>query len=63
MLQCLIHCADLSNAAKPVPIAVEWAHRILEEQFQQGDEERRQGLDVGRLGDRDTVCLEQCQVC
>ena len=62
VLQCLIHCADLSNPAKPVDIAVEWATRVMEEQFRQGDEEKRLGLDIGPLCDRDSVCIEQCQV-
>lgn len=63
MLQCLLHCADLVNQAKPVPIAVEWAKRIMEEQFLQGDEEKRLGLETLPVRDRESVCIEQCQVC
>jgi hypothetical protein len=58
----LIHCADLGNPAKPVPLAAEWAKRITEEQFIQGDEEKTLGVTINPLGDRDQVCLGKCQV-
>ncbi|XP_019855180.1 PREDICTED: cAMP-specific 3',5'-cyclic phosphodiesterase 4C-like isoform X1 [Amphimedon queenslandica] len=62
ILQCLVHCADLSNTAKPVEIASQWAHRIMEESFKQGDQEKKLGLDISPLGDRDNVSIEKCQV-
>ena len=62
LLQCLIHCADLSNPAKPPDIASSWAYRIVEESFQQGDEEKKLNIDIGPLGDRENVCVEKCQV-
>lgn len=58
----MIHCADLGNPAKPVPLAAEWARRITEEQFIQGDEEKKLGIPLNPLGDRDQVCLGKCQV-
>ena len=62
MLQCLIHCADLGNPAKPVDLAADWAKRITQEQFLQGDDEKRLGIPINPLGDRDQVCLGKCQV-
>ena len=62
VLQCLLHCADLSNPTKPPEIASTWAYNIIEENFVQGDEEKKLGIDVGPLGDRDNVCVEKCQV-
>ena len=62
MLQCLIHCADLGNPAKPVDLAADWAKRITQEQFIQGDDEKRLGIPLNPLGDRDQVCLGKCQV-
>lgn len=35
VLQCLVHCADLSNPSKDVPIAATWAKRVLDEFFLQ----------------------------
>lgn len=58
----MLHCADLSNPAKPHGIASPWAERVLEESFQQGDEEKKLGIDVGPLGDRDNISIEKCQV-
>ena len=62
MLQCLIHCADLGNPAKPVDLAADWAKRITQEQFLQGDDEKKLGIPINPLGDRDQVCLGKCQV-
>lgn len=62
VLQCLIHCADLGNPAKPVDLAAEWAKRITQEHFLQGDEEKMLGIPLNPLGDREQVCLGKCQV-
>ena len=62
LLQCLIHCADLSNPAKEEELAVNWSHRIMQETFQQGDEERSRDIPVNPLGDRDQVSVAKCQV-
>ena len=34
----------------------------MEESFNQGDEEKKLGLDISPLGDRENVCVEKCQV-
>ena len=62
LLKCLIHCADLNNPTKPEHLAAEWAHRVMEEAFLQGDNEKKLGIPVNPLGDRDQVCFEKCQV-
>lgn len=61
VLQCLVHCADLSNPSKDVQLATEWAHRVLQEFFLQGDEERERGLPISPLMDRQSVIIEKCQ--
>jgi hypothetical protein len=38
--------ADVSNPAKPLPIYLHWTEKILEEFYDQGDEEKRLGLPV-----------------
>ena len=62
LLQCLIHCADLSNPAKAQNLAVSWSRKIMDESLQQGDEEKRRNIPVNPLGDRNQVSIEKCQV-
>jgi len=42
----------LSNPAKPLPIAINWAERIVQEFFAQGDRERELGIPISPLCDR-----------
>merc|ERR1719216_256664 len=42
VLQNMIHCCDLSNPTKPLPLYTEWVDRLMEESFKQGDKEREQ---------------------
>ena len=62
VLQNLIHCCDLSNPTKPLPLYTEWVDRLMEESFKQGDKEREQGLEISPLCDRNTVNVAKCQV-
>jgi cAMP-specific phosphodiesterase 4 len=50
-----LHLADVSNPLKPFDTCLEWATRVLDEFFLQGDEEKRLGLPVGMLNDREKV--------
>jgi len=54
-LELFLHLADVSNPLKPFQLSRAWAHRVLDEFFLQGDEEKRLGLPVGMLNDRDKV--------
>ncbi|KAI8469519.1 MAG: hypothetical protein J3K34DRAFT_423476 [Monoraphidium minutum] len=58
----LMHAADISNAAKPAPVSVEWAKRIAEEFWQQGDRERELGLAVQPLFDRARANVPASQI-
>ena len=51
-IQLLLKCADISNAFKPFEVAKEWAVRVTEELFAQGDLERAGGLEVTPMCDR-----------
>jgi hypothetical protein len=51
-MQLLIKAADISNPAKPFPVAAKWAVRVTDEFFQQGDMEAEAGLDVTPTCDR-----------
>merc|ERR1712087_529841 len=50
-----LHFADISNCMKPYRICSIWANKVLEEFFQQGDEEARLGVPVQALNDRNKV--------
>lgn len=54
-LEVFLHFADVSNVLRPFHICHVWAWRVLDEFFAQGDEEKRLGLPVGMLNDRDKV--------
>lgn len=62
MLQNLVHCADLSNPTKPLPLYRQWTDRIMAEFFQQGDRERESGLDISPMCDKHTASVEKSQV-
>lgn len=57
-----MHCADLSNPAKPLPLYRQWTERIMAEFFQQGDRERESGLDISPMCDKHTASVEKSQV-
>jgi len=48
----LIKCADISNTARPYHIAESWSNVLLQECTCQGDLERKLGIPVGPLNDR-----------
>ncbi|KAF5406430.1 Phosphodiesterase, partial [Paragonimus heterotremus] len=62
ILQNMIHCADLSNPAKPLNLYRKWNARIMEEHFRQGDRERERGIDLSPMCDRTTASIEKTQV-
>ena len=35
VLKCLVHCADLSNPTRPLPMYETWVERLMEEFFRQ----------------------------
>ena len=47
-----LHCADISNPARPWGTAREWGRRVTEEFHKQGDCERARGVQVAALNDR-----------
>lgn len=54
-MELMLHFADVSNPLKPFDICKAWAWRVLDEFFAQGDEEKKLGLPVGMLNDRDKI--------
>jgi cAMP-specific phosphodiesterase 4 len=61
-LETALHCADLANPCKPLPIYVEWTRRIYDEFYAQGDEERRRGLPISAMCDRYRPSVERSQI-
>jgi cAMP-specific phosphodiesterase 4 len=57
-----VHCADLSNPTKPLPLYQLWVDRIIEEFFIQGDKERDNGLEISPMCDRHNATIEKSQV-
>mmetsp|Transcript_50230 Transcript_50230/g.113149 ORF Transcript_50230/g.113149 Transcript_50230/m.113149 type:complete len:1052 (-) Transcript_50230:26-3181(-) len=54
-LQLFLHFADVSNPLKPFEVCRDWAWRVLDEFFAQGDAEKTLGVPVGMLNDREKV--------
>ncbi|KAL3938873.1 MAG: hypothetical protein SGBAC_006296 [Bacillariaceae sp.] len=62
ILHFLLHLADISNPAKPGPMFEAWTDRCLEEFFTQGDEEKKMGLPVSPLCDRESTDRAESQI-
>eukprot|EP00913_Durusdinium_trenchii_P033425 g31293.t1 len=54
-MELFLHFADVSNPLKPFPVCKKWAWRVLDEFFEQGDEDSSLSLPVGMLNDRDKI--------
>lgn len=57
-----LHCADLSNPIKPLPVYRKWVDRVVAEFFNQGDAEKGRGMAPSPMCDRDTTNVNSMQV-
>ena len=48
-----LHCADVSNPARPFEVCQRWGENIAEESYKQGDKERGLGMRVAAFCDRE----------
>lgn len=62
VLQCMLHCADLSSPTKPFAIYKQWTFGVMEEFFKQGDKEKELGIEVSAMCDRDSVVVDKAQI-
>ncbi|XP_053983961.1 cAMP-specific 3',5'-cyclic phosphodiesterase isoform X4 [Hylaeus volcanicus] len=62
VLENLVHCADLSNPTKPLPLYRRWVSLLMEEFFLQGDRERELNMDISPMCDRHNATIEKSQV-
>lgn len=51
LLQMIIKCADISNPARPFPLAKYWAEIVQQEFYMQGQAEREAGLPISPFMD------------
>lgn len=58
----VLHAMDISNPAKVLPLSDKWSDLLRQEFFLQGDEEKRLGLPISPLCDRETVRFASSQV-
>lgn len=61
-MNCLLHSADVSNPCRSWELTVAWADRVLGEFFAQGDEEKRLGVPVQFLNNRDKLNRPNSQI-
>merc|ERR1719478_606839 len=57
-----LHMADVSNPLKPFKVCKVWALKVLEEFFEQGDKEKKLGITVQMLNDREKVNRPSSQI-
>jgi len=57
-----LHTADVSNPAKPLNINIKWVDLVFLEFFNQGDCEKKKGLPVSLLCDRETTNVNKSQI-
>lgn len=62
VLSQIVHTADLSNPAKIPAVFDKWTELVYSEFFSQGDIEKKLGMPVSSLCDRDTVKIAKSQV-
>lgn len=62
VLQNMVHCADLSGPTKPLHLYRRWCDLIMEEFFQQGDKEKKAGIEISPMCDRHNATVEKSQV-
>ncbi len=61
LLSMCMHAADVSNPAKRWELSSEWACRVMEEFFRQGEQEVKLGLPVSPFMDRAKTDIGKCQ--
>jgi len=59
LLDMLMHASDLSNPTRPFPIAKKWGYDIMEEFCSQGDVEKKLGIPVSPLCERDELTTDE----
>lgn len=61
-IDCVLHSADVSNPCRTWEVSRDWAWRVLEEFFSQGDQEKALGVPIQFLNNRDTLNRPNSQI-
>merc|ERR1719401_1946914 len=61
-INCMLHSADVSNPCRLWAVSHAWAMVVLEEFFQQGDQEKMLGVPVQFLNDREKLNKPNSQI-
>jgi hypothetical protein len=62
LLKTVLHISDISNPAKCWKISKCWSDLVLNEFFEQGDKEKREGLPLSPNMDRDTTHQDELSI-
>lgn len=62
VMEMLMHSSDVGNPSRPWNVCYEWATRVMNEFFAQGDKEREMGLPISNLCDRFNVSIPKSQI-
>ena len=62
LLELVMHASDISNGCSPTPVALQWATRIQEEFWAEGDKLKAMGEDVMQLLDRQSAEDDQNRI-
>merc|ERR1719313_1277272 len=62
MLNMILHGADMSNPSRTWTLCKKYSYLILDEFFNQGDEEKKKGIPVQMLNDRDKINRPNSQI-
>lgn len=61
-METIMHASDIGNPSRPWKLCYEWASRVMNEFFSQGDKEREMGLPISNLCDRTIVSIPKSQI-
>lgn len=62
VMEMMMHASDIGNPSRPWRFCYEWANKVMNEFFAQGDKEREMGLKISNLCDRNSVSIPKAQI-
>ena len=62
LMRVMMKCSDISNLSRPFDIAKKWANACINEFFSQGDLEKKKGMPISPLMDRNNLDFPKSQM-